>query len=109
MGAAVAVIAAAHAKRINEILDAFRVAGATAPDRARNPAELGLSDHARQVEELTGAQVLRYGLSPGTLFLDEGGYLRYRDHGDSRRNVAILVVLLLVMVLLVSVLFLKRP
>jgi hypothetical protein len=100
VGAAVAAIAAAHIRRIRDTLDAFRVAGATTPGNATRPETLGLSDLGREVGELTDAGALRPGAQPGTLYLDEKGYIAWRDRRNMRARVSVAIVLLFAMVAL---------
>ena len=91
MGAAAAAIAAVHARRIRDILDAYRVSGATSAGAARAPQELGLDDHERELEELEGAGVLRSGAVAGTFYLVETEYISWRDRARGRRKVALIL------------------
>lgn len=83
-GAVVAIIAAAHAEKIKEVLAAFRAAGATAPATARSLAELGLA-HEAQVKELISAGVLVPGRTEGLWYLSEEGERR-RELTIARKN-----------------------
>lgn len=96
-GAVVAAIAAAHAQRIQEITDTFRVAGVTAPDRARSLAALGIP-HAAEAEELARAGVLVPGPGSGSWYLDEAAVVARRQAG-ARTPRWVLVVLLVLAVL----------
>ena len=77
-GAAVAAIAAAKQRRLQEVVDAFRVGDATSPDRARPLESLGVA-HLEDADELMVDGVLLPGPQPGTYFLSEAGYIVRRD------------------------------
>jgi hypothetical protein len=109
-GAAVAVIAAAHAQRIQAVTDAFRVAGATAPERARPLAALGIT-HESAVAELARAGVLLRGPGHDTWYLSEAAVVARRN---ARRNVpravlVVLIVLLAVLAIAAGVLMRRAP
>jgi len=95
-GGIVVAAAAAHRKRLDRVLDAFRLASATTPDSARPFEELGLTPNA-EVAELTRAGVLRSGRLRATWYLDEATYIKFRD---ARPRQALRVVLALVLALL---------
>ncbi|GLC24673.1 hypothetical protein [Roseisolibacter agri] len=104
-GAVVAIIAAAHAQRVQAVTDAFRLAGATAPERARPLAALGVG-HESVVDELARAGVLLRGPGGDTWYLSEAAVVARRD---ARRNVprvvlAIIAILVGVAVFLVGTL-----
>jgi len=67
MGAA--VIAAAMRRREQEVIDDFRAAGATAPDRAQAYNAIGLGE-TLAVRRLRNRAVVREG-APGLYYLDE--------------------------------------
>ena len=67
MGAA--VIAAAMRRREQEVIDDFRAAGATAPDRAQSYNAIGLSE-TLAVRRLRNRAVVRE-VAPGLYYLDE--------------------------------------
>lgn len=98
-GAAVAAIAAARARQVREVLDAYRLAGATAREHAKAPGALGVGDHDRIINELVSAGVL-VDTAGGALFLSERGYIDYRDRSNTRRKTAVVLVLLLAAILL---------
>lgn len=102
-----ATTAAAAAKARTHTLDAFRMRDATAPERARRLAELGLADD-RAIRELISAGVVRGVDSHGRLtvlgdsvdrvagyYLDEAEYIAHRDRagsGAARWNVVALAL-----------------
>jgi|SRR4051812_40858257 hypothetical protein len=67
MGAA--VIAAAMRRREQEVIDDFRAAGATAPDRAQSYTAIGLGD-TLAIRRLRNRAVIREA-APGVYYLDE--------------------------------------
>jgi len=67
MGAA--VIAAAMRRREQEVIDDFRAAGATAPDRAQSYNAIGLGE-TLAVRRLRNRAVVRE-VAPGLYYLDE--------------------------------------
>ena len=95
-GAVVAAAAAAHRRRINHVLDAFRVAGATAPDRARALDTL-VPARSREVDELQRAGVLVASPRGDSWYLDERAYVAWRDAGMSRRARALLLIAVLLL------------
>jgi hypothetical protein len=97
-GGVVVIAAAAHRKRLQQVIDRFRVAEATAPDRARILSELGVADSG-ELDELIDADVIRSGTAPDTWFLDEAAYIAKRDAPVSRtgRVVAAFAALIVVM------------
>lgn len=97
---AVIAMAAIHARRLEEVADAFRVAGATAADRARDPAELGLTEHERQIEEYRESNILRAGTHAGTLYFDEQGYIDHRERGKKKAGVSALISLAIILVII---------
>ena len=107
-GAVVAIAAAAHARRVQEVTDAFRLAGATAPERAQSLAALGLT-HAAAVDELARAGVLVAGPGRETWYLSEAAVVARRDAPVPRRMLVVLVIVLLAtMAILVGVLLANR-
>lgn len=77
-GAVVAAAAAARRQRLQRVLDAFRIADATAPERARTLASLGMSDSA-ELTHLIDAGVVAAGRTQGSWYLNEGAYVAHRD------------------------------
>jgi hypothetical protein len=105
MGAGAVVAAAANAKRKARarILDAFRLAGATAPERARSLAEIGLTQD-REMEELMGAGVISSGAQRATWYLNEAAFIALRDARPQQIVRVLLALVLAVLVILVGVL-----
>jgi hypothetical protein len=92
--AATAVIIAAKQRRIQDVVDAFRVGDATSPDRARRLEELGVT-HLREAEELASDGVLQPGRRAGTFYLSEAAYIEKRQ---TRKQTAVVVIVILVIV-----------
>ena len=67
MGAA--VVAAAMRRREQEVIDDFRAAGATSPDRAQSYTAIGLGE-TLAVRRLRNRAVIREA-APGVFYLDE--------------------------------------
>lgn len=89
------IIAAAAAAAERRHLDALRVAGATAPARARPPEELGLArDDA--FARLAKRGVLREA-GNGAVYLDEAALIAHRDRRPPRAVVVLLLAGLLIM------------
>ena len=107
-GAVAAAMAAAHAERIRNILDAYRTAPATTRVAARSPTELGLGDHQDALEELISAKVLVPGERAGTWYLDEKAYIAYRSRGEGRQRIVLVVIAALVAVLIAVVIYMKE-
>ena len=121
-GAMVAIHAgsmAAAAKAHAKVLDGFRVPGATAPERARPLADLGLADDDRILAQLVKAGVVRGVDARGrptvlgddlnrtaAYYLDEAAFVAHRDaRSKSDSRLAVLVVIAVVLLLLGVVLF----
>ena len=100
-GAVVAAAAAARRQRLERVLDGFRVAGATAPERGRSLANLGLAPSA-EVEELMRAGVIVAGDQRSTWYLNEGAYVAFRDSRPRRQGLR--VALAVALALLAAVL-----
>jgi hypothetical protein len=96
MGAAVAVIAAAKQRRIQEIIDAFRLADATAADRGKTLETLGLT-HNGELQDLIVEGVLMPGTRDGTYYLSEIGYIYKRE---DRRELKIVAIILIAMAII---------
>ena len=106
-GSVVAVIAAAHARRIREVMDAFRLADATAPERAKSLEEVG-ARHQHEIDALArdGILVQEPG---GGWWLSERAYITHRDRQPKRAVKAVLaVVIVLLLVILVTLLATAR-
>jgi hypothetical protein len=94
-GAIVAIAAAARQKRIREIVDAFRVAGATSSDRATSFDALGLDADSREARDLTRAGVLARSQAPDRWYLSELVYVEYREAHQRRARTALMIVLII--------------
>ena len=108
--------AASAAKARTRVIDAFRLRGATAPERARPLAELGLASDDRALGAYIASGVIR-GVDPRGrpavigyehsriegYYLDEGAYMAERDRGGGglRRSRVLLVIVGILLVLLV--------
>ena len=108
IGANIAIMAAAAAQRNQRILDAFRVAGATTPERAASLADLGLSrDEALVACEQAG--VVRPGSRPDHYWLDEAAYVARRHRKPARAvKYVVFAALLAIMLLLLGILLATR-
>ena len=100
-GAVAAAAAAGHIRRVHQVLDAFRVAGATAPERARRLNDLvtGLDS---EVDELARAGVLVHTSRDNGWYLDEAAYIAWRDRGSNRRARVVIAVAAALAALLVG-------
>lgn len=99
-GAAVAAIAAARQRRIQEIVDAFRLGDATSAERARSLDTLGLAPTG-ELKELIVDGVLMPGAREGTYYLSEVGYISQRE--GKRRNLKALVLVLAIIAVIGAV------
>jgi hypothetical protein len=115
--------AQAAAKARLKVFDAFRLRGATAPERARPLSELGISPDDSVLSALLGSGVIR-GIDhrgrPAVIghedtriekyYLDEGAYISERDRskGLSKGARAVVLVLGIVLALLVIPLLFLR-
>lgn len=106
-GAVVAIVAAAHAQRLQEITDAFRLAGATAPERARTLEALGVM-HREEVAELARAGVLVAGPGRDSWYLSESAVVARRAAGNRRTRRAIGLALLLTLAMAIALLIMLR-
>lgn len=98
-GATVAIIAAAKMRRRQEVIDSFRLAGATSPDQARRVEDIGVP-HPGEAEELLAAGVIVAGGREGTFYLDEAAYIRHRDGRRRSGKIAVLVAVLAMAIVL---------
>jgi hypothetical protein len=96
MGAA--VIAAAMRRREQEVIDDFRVAGATSPDKAQSYTAIGLGE-SLAVRRLRNRAVIREA-SPGVFYLDEEVWSAVRR--TRMRLVITLVAVLAIMAIGIS-------
>ena len=99
-GAIVAIAAAARQRRMQEIVDAFRLADATSPERAVTCAALGVDSGQFELVDLVRDGVLAPGAGADTLYLNEGAYIALRGARSDRRKLVLLSLLLMVVVLL---------
>lgn len=97
-GAVIAVAAAAKRRRMNAILDAFRLAGATAPERAISTADLGLSGSS-ELDDLMTRGVIVAGSRGGSWYLSEADFAEYRDERPARAMRVLSLVLLALTIL----------
>jgi len=96
MGAAVA--AAAMRRREQEVIDDFRAAGATSPDRAQSYTAIGLGD-TRALRRLRNRAVIREA-APGVYYLDEEVWAAVRR--TRLRLLTVLIVILGILLLGIS-------
>ena len=96
MGAAVA--AAAMRRREQEVIDDFRAAGATSPDRAQSYAAIGLGD-TLALRRLRNRAVIREA-APGVYYLDEEVWAAVRR--TRLRLLTVLIVMLGILLLGIS-------
>ena len=120
-----AALMAAHVARVaakarEKVLDAFRLRGATAPERAVRLTELGLASDDEALTAFIASGVVRGVDSRGrpavigyedsraeTYYLDEGAWIAARDRRTSSESRAVAIVLLVVgLILLLPLLFL---
>ena len=92
-GAVVAIMVAAHQEKLRKVVDAFRLAGATAPERARPLPQLGLARDAA-LDELAQAGVLAYVKRDDAWWLNEAAYVARRDARPAKGKLLALIVLL---------------
>ena len=100
-GAAVAAMAAARARRVRDMLDAFRVADATAPDRARTLEELGTRQPA-ELRLFAELGILVQEAGSDRWWLDERAYITYRDRAPKRAVRVLLVIIAIALVLVAA-------
>ena len=94
MGATVAVIAAANARRAeNDLLERFRVSDATAEGRAQTLSQLGL-EGSRFLDRFQSSGVIREAPGGrGQYYLDEVAFAAYQRQRRSPRAVAVALIL----------------
>lgn len=100
----IAAAAAAKQRRTNAILDAFRLAGATAPERAASTEGMGLSS-SRELDDLVTSGVIVAGSRSGTWHLNEAAYVAHRDARPARALRVLALVLFALTILGVALLF----
>ncbi len=106
---AAATASAAAAKARQNILDSFRLRGATAPDRARTLRELGLDRDMPALDALMKQGIVRgidhrgrpavHGESLGRYdgyFLDESAFVAHRDgaRGSSQKQATVVLIVI---------------
>ena len=92
-GAVVAAMAAARAQRVRDVMDAFRLADATAPDRALSLDEIGIAAPA-EVAMLSEAGIVIQDPRTGGWWLSERAYVAHRDQQPKKAVRTLLVVVL---------------
>jgi hypothetical protein len=102
-GAVVAAAAAAKRKHREHIVDGFRLADATAPDRSRSLQEIGLTQDG-ELDELIRAGVICAGHQRSTWYLNEAAFIALRDSRPRRARRIVLAVVLALLAILVAVL-----
>jgi len=106
-GAFIAMAASQIAAEERCVLDAFRLADATAPDRARTPHELHIAPDAA-FGRLVSAGVLRE-RARGAFYLDESAVIARRSRKPSRVLLIVLVMVLVLVLLGLVALLAWRP
>src|SRR4051812_48429953 len=99
-GAVVAAAVAARERRIQEVVDAFRIAGATAPDRARSMMELAVPSFD-EAELLLQEGIIVPGPREGTFYLSEMAFISRRRTRKSRVKILIVSAVILLVGLIV--------
>jgi hypothetical protein len=80
---------------MQEVVDAFRLGGATSPDRASRIEDLGVA-YPDEADELIADHVLLPGRREGTYYLSEAGYIARREDRKGLRVMILVAVILLV-------------
>ena len=89
---AAAAVAAAKRRRTHEILDAFRLASATAPERAASAEKIGLIG-TNEFDDLVTSGVIVAGSRAGTWYLSEAAYVQHRDARPARAHRVLALVM----------------
>lgn len=100
-GAVIGAMATARARRVRDVMDAFRLADATAPDRARSLDEIGIAAPA-EVAMLSEAGIVLQDPRTGGWWLSERAYLAHRDQ-QPKKAVRTLLVFILAVLLVVGI------
>ena len=95
-----AIIAAAKQRQVQEVVDTFRLADATAPDRAQSLETLALTQSG-EVRNLIVEGVLMPGTREGTFYLSEVGYIYKRNDRRWLKAVAIVLAIALAIGILI--------
>lgn len=107
-GSTVGIIAAIHARRVRETMDAFRLADATAPGRAKTLDEVGAT-HRLEIDTLARDGILVHDPRTDAWWLDERAHIAFRDRQPKRAVKAVLaVVIVLLVIMLVTLLATAR-
>ena len=101
-GTWIAVASMAKARRIAETLDRFRLAGATAPERARPLDALGVATGA-EVDALALTGVLVHDVAAGGWWLDEAAWVAHRDRRQPRKAVRLLLGFVALLLFIVAI------
>jgi hypothetical protein len=80
---------------MQEIVDAFRLAGATTPEWATTCATLGVDTSQPELQELIRDGVLHQVAGTSRLYLDESAYIVRRDWRRDRAKLLLLAVALI--------------
>jgi hypothetical protein len=78
MGAVVGILAAASARADADLLERFRVAGATAAERAQSLDRLGVSESPGMIRYLNDGVICRSPAAADRYYLDEVALAAYR-------------------------------
>jgi hypothetical protein len=92
----VAAAAAARLRRIQQTVDSFRLAGATAPERSRRLEDVGVLEDG-ETRDLIVEGVLLPGPHEGTYYLSEAAYIYQRDARRGRLKVVMVVMVALLL------------
>lgn len=99
--AVVAAVAAQRARRLRDIVDAFRIADATAADRARTLSEVAVPSSS-EVETLAAAGILVHDVRSGGWWLNERAFISHRDR-HPKRALRLLLVFVAIALVLVAI------
>jgi hypothetical protein len=99
-GAVIAAVAAARARRVRDVLDAFRLADATAPDRARSLDEIGIAAPA-EVALLSEAGIVLQDPRTGGWWLSEQAFVAHRDQ-QPKKAIRLLLVFIAITLVIVA-------
>lgn len=100
-GAVIAAMAAARAQRVREVLDAFRLADATAPERALSLDEIGIAA-AAEVAMLSEAGIVLQDPRTGGWWLSERAYVAHRDR-QPKKAMRTLLLFITITLLIVGI------
>ena len=100
-GGAVVAMAAARARRVRDVMDAFRLADATAPDRALSLDEIGIAAPA-EVAMLSEAGIVVQDPRTGGWWLNERAYIAHRDQ-QPKKAIRVLLVFIAIALVIVAI------